>query len=336
MKNRTFILRLLLICLVSFCALQGCGNNKESAQTSESSDDDEDEEDEEESASKKKSKKDRKKKDETKKEKKDSDRKKNKDEKEPGQKEEKPLEKVSVSVEEFENSEYEIDPDSSPFVLWEYTGYVDEATDYTWYREFIDRDYDEDGKKDRLFREVNIDEQRAYYTLDFGNGRELHVPEAYDTGFPHVEAADINEDGEKEILFTLSYDTSTHPPAVSDIWLFKYDKKSGEYVEEELPLGKGTNGARYLTFEYAQPKDNVVGFRVTETGYEGEETLDDDFIRDMVYDTEKKNIWYSKFKEKDGRTVIHCEVEPFFRKWEFLVFDIVYEDGEYVIKNMIY
>nr|MCR5238162.1 hypothetical protein [Lachnospiraceae bacterium] len=93
---------------------------------------------------------------------------------------------------------------------------------------------------------------------------------------------------------------------------------------------------RYLTFEYTQPKDNVVGFRVSETGYEGHETLEDEQISDMVDDSEKMNIWYSKFKERDGKTVIHCEVEPFFRTWEFLVFDIVYEDGEYVIKNMVY
>nr|MCR4787297.1 hypothetical protein [Lachnospiraceae bacterium] len=263
MKNRAFILRILLICLVSFCALQGCGSNKDSSKASESSDGEDDEEEEEEE---------------------------NEDEEETEPSEEEPIEKVSVSAEEFDNYDFEIDPDSSPFILWEYTGYVDECTDYTWYREFVDKDYDEDGQKDRLFREAVIDEELAYYTLDFGNGRELHVPEAYDTGFPHIEAADINEDGEKEILFTLSYDTSTHPPAVSDIWLFKYDKKSGEYIEEKLPLGKGTHGARYLTFEYTQPKDNVVGFRVSETGYEGHETLEDEQISDMVDDSEKMNI----------------------------------------------
>lgn len=332
MKNRLFILRVLMICLVAFCALQGCTNTKDSAKTSESSDDEEDEkEDKEEKKKKKDSSKDKKSKD--KKDKKDS---KDEDDNDETEVEATPLVKVSVSAEEFGNSEYEIDPDASPFMLWEYTGYVDEAVDYTWYREFVDRDYDGDGKTDRLFREVNLDEDLAYYTLDFGNGRELHVPEAYDTGFPHIEAADINEDGEVEILFTLTYDTSTHPPAVADMWLFKYDDKSGEYIEEDLPLGKGTYGAKYLTFEYAQAKNNVVGFRVSETGYEGEETLDDDFIRDMAYPEEQKVIWYSKFKEKDGKTVIHCEVEPFFRMWEFLVFDIEYEDGKYVIKDMVY
>ena len=139
-------------------------------------------------------------------------------------------------------TEAEEEIETSPFMLWQYVGYVDEAEGYTWQEEFIDRDFDGDGTKDRVYREWFEEEQTAKYTIEFGNGRELIVSGGWETGFPHVQAGDLTGNGEPEILFTLSYDTSTDPMSFGEMWVFEYDKDSNSYKEMSLPLVNGDEG----------------------------------------------------------------------------------------------
>ncbi len=84
----------------------------------------------------------------------------------------------------------------TPNALWEYEGYVDECKNYIWQEEFLNCDYDVDGKKDRLSRSHFKDIQSASYTINFGNGDILVTPKGWDTGFPHVKSGDL--DGDKE------------------------------------------------------------------------------------------------------------------------------------------
>ena len=228
--------------------------------------------------------------------------------------------------------EAEYDDDRSPFLLWEFEGYVDECNGYYWQDDFKNCDYDGDGKTDRLKRQWNGEEQIAVYTVEFGNGDLLTVPKGWETGFPHVQSGDLDRDGQKEILFTLSYDTSTDPLSFGDMWLFDKDA-SGRYSEVELPLASGENGAKGFTIDYEEPEDLVIRYSIKEAGLSRSEEVYDDYI----------NYWWTEEKTSSFRSVywaeiregkypaIRCYVEPLRRGGASLGFDLSYRDGKYEI-----
>ena len=221
----------------------------------------------------------------------------------------------------------------SPAELWEYEGYVDEAEKYLWREEFVNKDYDGDAQTDRLYRTCDAEQQTAVYTIEFGNGEKLEVPQGWETGFPHIQSADLDGDGEKEILFTLSYDTSTYPPGFGDMWLF--DRRDGKYEEADLAFGRGENGARTLRIVYQKPVDNKVTFTVEQYGFTAEAELEEDFIR--FYWTDEAFSGESMiFDAQITEDVIHCRIAPFARIWEFVGFDLRFTGGEYRVENMTY
>ena len=238
-------------------------------------------------------------------------------------------------------TEAEEETERSPFVLWQHAGYVDEAEGYTWQDEFIDKDFDGDGTKDRVYREWFEEEQTAKYTIEFGNGRELIVSGGWETGFPHVQAGDLTGNGEPEILFTLSYDTSTDPMSFGEMWVFEYDKDSNSYKEMSLPLVNGDegNGARCLELEYGTPDKNVVGVKVKQNGFTADAELDEDYLEhywksDLTAKdySEKRMVWSAEIKD----AAIHCSVQPFYKYGDVIEFDLVYNGKAFDIKEMKY
>ena len=198
-----------------------------------------------------------------------------------------------ILVEEQEETKEE----PSPLLLWEYEGYVDECEGYLWKDEFRDCDYDGDGLTDRVWRSWNSLEETAKYKISFGNGKTLEVPSGWETGFPHIQGADLDGDKEREILVTLTYDTSTDPNSFGDMWLFGKNK-SGKYEEIRLPMESGENGAKGFNFYYTEPSHNFVHYSGDHPGASGSEILDDDYL---------KNYWTNDYAE-DFRCVSRAEI----------------------------
>ncbi|MCR5603096.1 MAG: SH3 domain-containing protein [Lachnospiraceae bacterium] len=227
----------------------------------------------------------------------------------------------------------EEDQDTSPFLLWEYEGYVDECKGYTWQKDFIDCDYDGDGKKDRVNRSCDAEEQTAVYTVEFGNGDKIVVPKGWDTGFPHIQGGDLDGDGINEILVTLSYDTSTDPYSFGDMWLFDKDDSTGEYSEVKLPLANGQNGAKGFNIEYDKPENDKIRFYIKDAGYSKEEAVGEDYISGWwTNETTKefRSVYWAKIRE-DGSPTIRCYIKPFTRWSLSLAFNLNYKNGKYEI-----
>ncbi|MBR1772228.1 MAG: hypothetical protein IJ747_09400 [Lachnospiraceae bacterium] len=229
--------------------------------------------------------------------------------------------------------------ETSPLLLWEYEGYVDECIGYTWCGEFADKDFDGDGKTDRLYRTCDADRQIAEYTIEFGNGRRIQVPEVWNTGFPHIQAGDTDNDGEPEVLFTLTYDTSTDPMAFGDMWLFDYDEGSGEYRQTELPLAAGENGAKEITVSYDKPQGNVVTIKVNQTGFTESVSLEEGYLQYWWSDEtviEDETVYHAALVKNGDKTILRCFAEVFTRGVGSISFDLIYKDGAYRVENTEY
>ncbi len=223
--------------------------------------------------------------------------------------------------------------ETSPFELWEYVGYVDECTNYTWRAEFDNCDYDGDGKTDRVNRDCDTKEEIAIYTIEFGNGDELVTPKGWDTGFPHIQSGDLDGDGAKEILVTLTYDTSTDPYSFGDMWLFHKDQTTGQYSEVELPLASGENGAKGFTTEYEEPEDGKIKYTFKEAGLSATEEVGEDYIKDWWTTdavTEIRPVFFAEITNEDS-PVLRCYVTPFPRLGTIMGFNLNYNNGKYEI-----
>ncbi|RKM60341.1 hypothetical protein D6855_06340 [Butyrivibrio sp. CB08] len=225
------------------------------------------------------------------------------------------------------------DAETSPFELWEYVGYVDECTNYTWRAEFDNCDYDGDGKTDRVNRDCDTKEESAIYTIKFGNGDELVTPKGWDTGFPHIQSGDLDGDGAKEILVTLTYDTSTDPFSFGDMWLFHKDQTTGQYSQVELPLANGENGAKGFTTEYDEPEDGNIKYTFKEAGLSATEEVGEDYIKDWWTTdavTEIRPVFFAEIINEDS-PVLRCYVTPFPRLGTIMGFNLNYNNGKYEI-----
>lgn len=107
-----------------------------------------------------------------------------------------------------------------------YTGYLDECTDWDGYEQFVNQDYDGDGRADRVYRKNIADYERCTYRIEFGNGDLLQTKE-FGTGMPAVRTCDLNGDGVREILVQAFYGFSSDPNYYGESALF--EKKKGSY-----------------------------------------------------------------------------------------------------------
>ncbi|MDE7416684.1 MAG: M56 family metallopeptidase [Lachnospiraceae bacterium] len=112
------------------------------------------------------------------------------------------------------------------FDYGDYTGYLDECTDWDGYEQFVHQDYDGDGKVDRVYRENIADYEMCTYSIEFGNGDLIQTKEI-GMGMPTVRTCDLNGDGVREILVQVYYGFGTDPNAYGETALF--EKKNGSY-----------------------------------------------------------------------------------------------------------
>ncbi len=247
------------------------------------------------------------------------------------------VESTEENAGESESIESTDEAELSPMALWDYNGYVDECTEYYFKDEFIDKDFDGDGTSDRLFRSYEQDSEMAYYTIEYGNGKKVDVPEAGYTGFPHIQMDDLDGDGEKDIVFNLTYDTSTDPLSVGEMWIFSYDADSDAYKEVEIPLKKGEGGERYITFEISAPTDGVLTIENEDYSFSEEFDLGQEYIEAFWGDsavTQDGCIWYSEIQEYNGAKAVYCEIEPALKTGEMIGFYMIIKDGKASVEDM--
>ena len=132
--------------------------------------------------------------------------------------------------------------------FWMYSGYLDEfpdGADETVSEDFS-ADYDGDSRQDRVYRQLDEEADTCRYRIEFANGDVLAPEEPIsDLGYPQVEGVDLTGDGQNEIIFYVSYPTSTNPLAFGDLTIF--EKREERYQQMQLPFMDGTDGyAQYL------------------------------------------------------------------------------------------
>lgn len=229
--------------------------------------------------------------------------------------------------------------ETSPMALWDYTGYVDECLEYYWRDDFVNKDFDGDGKTDRLYRTYHEEEQKADYVLELGNGNSLTINGVWDTGFPHIGMEDLSGDGEKDVLFTLSYDTSTDPLAFGNMLIYEYDSASGGYKEAQLPFEKSEDvGGTDISVEYEAPtSEGNISFNISKMGYSGEILAGTEFIQNFWTNDKTSascNVYEASIRDYDGKKAVLCNMELLHKFGAIISFYIVNENGEYVIKDI--
>lgn len=201
--------------------------------------------------------------------------------------------------------------------IWGYTGYLDECSGYMGYESFVEQDYDQDGRPDRVYRQMQDKGEMCNYRIEFGNGDMLTLDRAvWDTGFPAIQAADLTGNGFNEIIFTLSYDTSTNPRAFGDLAIF--EKTGNEYVRSELPFILGEESySQCLSFTYRVVKEHVIEVTCEEADFIREFDIDEDSWNAgsyaAAYDgtTNEKPVYDAVVTEKNGKPILICRIELF-------------------------
>lgn len=146
------------------------------------------------------------------------------------------------------------------FAYASYTGYMDECAAWDGYGQFVNRDYDGDGRRDRVYRtNLGLDDM-CTYRIEFGNGDVIET-KRLGMGIPEIQTCDLNGDGVKEILIQLSYGFSTDPNANGEMALF--EKKNGRYEplmppEELYTSVNGNESALQDGSEMYRPSITVV------------------------------------------------------------------------------
>ncbi|WP_310602142.1 M56 family metallopeptidase [Anaerosporobacter sp.] len=245
--------------------------------------------------------------------------------------------------------EYHSDAQSF-FGYMDYTGWLDECTQWSFYNNFVDQDYDKDGMPDRVYREMaeNGEDGECSYRIAFGNGDELIVNDVKN-GFLHIQGVDLTGDGCNEIVVSLTYVFSTNPAAFGENRIF--EKKAEGYERMEWPtdiesaMSKGNPNIPKITLHYERKE---YSYRVMCL------ELVKDAPIDVVVDIDEER-WKGGYKSFDGEdiaypmyemNVIESEGEkPYvvglfgtFDKWsaDRIQVTFVYEDGGLRIKEALY
>lgn len=166
---------------------------------------------------------------------------------------------------------------SSHSGFWDYTGYLDECILWTGYEQFVNQDYDGDGKIDRVYRTYNNEEFLCNYKIELGNGMKIALlPDFSDKGEPVIQTADFNGDGENEIIFTMNYYTSTNPMAFGELEIF--EKRKDGYRSMELPLVALSEDSyeKGLQFTYELVEKNWIRVTCKGTDFSQEFYISDD------------------------------------------------------------
>ncbi|MGN1187154.1 MAG: M56 family metallopeptidase [Lachnospiraceae bacterium] len=153
----------------------------------------------------------------------------------------------------------------SDFGYQYYTGYLDECIEYRSYNDFVDKDYDGDGLTDRVYRESKT--LNCRYRVEFGNGIVLDIDKWNPTGtILRLESADLDNDGEQELVFVNKCDSYTSNNSYPTIDIMVYDKDGSSYKEMALPFKTSENSAPKVTLDYEYQGEHT--YNVYVAGYD--------------------------------------------------------------------
>ncbi len=212
--------------------------------------------------------------------------------------------------------------------LWDYTGYLDAYSGWESQngKTPFYADYDGDGKKDRVYRK-NIDDEYSQYQIEFANGEVQPLGRVSNIGYPSIEAADLTGDGKNEIIFQVSYPTSTNPVGVGDLIVSRIANKqeNGGYtgLDWELQSEAGRYDQR-LPVHYKTEGEAVV-ITVPGTDFRQELPFTEEtwkygvwqsyYPRDYAdIETQTNAVWAYRLEEHDGITQMVCNLQ-LFDKW---------------------
>ncbi len=239
----------------------------------------------------------------------------------------------------------------------DYTGYLDECPGWTakYRSDFADQDYDNDGLRDRVWRENVEDWALADYRIEFGNGEVLSI-DSMGGGLPEVQTGDLTGDGVPEILFSLSYHYSTDETAFGSMAL--YEKTEEGWQRMELPAGfvkdpEGTDDfgerKRYqptITCHYE--RTGAYSLRVTclETAEEAPLNAEAEFDRDLwenwIYsDYDGRDlecpVWKAQLcGQENGSPQLLLYAAPVYRSGDEIILTLRYRDGGLHIEDAAY
>ncbi len=219
---------------------------------------------------------------------------------------------------------------------WNYFGYEDEWNGES-VQDFTNQDYDNDGITDRVYREQGVDMGFCHYRIEMGNGIVIDMDkDVYGTGFPHVKGADINGDGENEIIFSLTYDTSTDMRSFGDMEI--YEKHGNSYEKAKLPFEESEEGCEQtipVRYEAVhEMNENLI--KVSVDGYETLvpiNTYQWDNLSYSGYDCEMNcTVWDNYIFDHNGEEKLVCKIRLFDKwSWYGLFAVLGYENGEYKV-----
>ncbi len=223
-----------------------------------------------------------------------------------------------------------------------YTGYEDECTGWSGYEQFVDQDYDNDKLIDRVYKEYKEDTDCCHYRIEFGNGDVIHMDkDVASTGFLDIKTADLNEDGQNEIIISFLYGTSTDMRLSGDFVV--YEKRGDTYEKAVLPFRESEEGYRQnVPIRYEVICEERIKISVENDGYETRVPINNEqwdalsyllYYNDVVHDSV---VWDNYLLEKDGKTQLVCKVHLFDKWSDYGLFAVLrHEDGEYVVDRWL-
>lgn len=223
---------------------------------------------------------------------------------------------------------------------YDYTGYEDECTGWSGHEAFVGQDYDNDGLTDRVYREYKEEADNCHYRIEFGNGDVIDMDkDVASRGFLDIKTADLNDDGQNEIIISLLYGTSTDMRGAGDMVV--YEKQGGSYEKAVLPFKESDEGySQNVPIHYEVVRDRRIQVSVEGGDYKTLVPIDfkqwdtlsyPHYYDKVTYDTV---VWENYLLESDGKTQLVCKVHLFDKWCNYGLFAALrYENGKYIIEK---
>ena len=232
-----------------------------------------------------------------------------------------------------------------PLSFWEYSGYLDAFPwENTGDSPQFSYDYDGDGEIDRVYRSRTQYDDYYQYQIEFANADILKIEEPIaDVGYPQIDGVDLTGDGQNEIIFRVSYPTSTNPMAVGELAVF--ERNNNAYQLMKLPFETEEDSyVQKFSVTYNKADGQAVEVSVAGTDFKQVIPIDDDLWNGYLYkdnfangETMESTVWAYKIQQQDGRYQMVCSVQ-LFDKWSDDGLDIVldYQNHQFVIEEVIF